>query len=229
MTIAINKCFMLSCGMSTTWSPNSVKVRKPVGSCCVHLRLRATARAGSLRSTRTGFFCRRHYPVARWALIARGTAYSNRFPVPSGCGLPHISARSATTLDFSRPAQRSLAITACRLAASPRATHLSRGLRRLRYLHRRSDSYRLERPSWRARISLADDQHLPRFTAHTSRVPVSLPLTKDAVRKFHFTLNHYRFSSSSWIWLSSGKIALEARTRMGRMKSNASPPDFSLL
>ena len=55
-------------------------------------------------------------PVARWALIAHGTAYSNRFPVPSGGGLPHISARSATTLDFSRPAQRSLAITACRLA-----------------------------------------------------------------------------------------------------------------
>ena len=49
-------------------------------------------------------------PVARWALIARGTAYSNRFPVPSGCGLPHQCARSATTLDFSRPAQRSLAL-----------------------------------------------------------------------------------------------------------------------
>ena len=32
-------------------------------------------------------------PVARWALIARGTAYSNRFPVPSGGGLPHIPAR----------------------------------------------------------------------------------------------------------------------------------------
>ena len=43
-------------------------------------------------------------PVARWALIARGTAYSNRFPVPSGGGLPHHWARSATTLDFSRPA-----------------------------------------------------------------------------------------------------------------------------
>ena len=59
-------------------------------------------------------------PVARWVLIARGTAYSNRFPVPSGGGLPHIPARSATTLDFSRPAQRSLAITACRLAESPK-------------------------------------------------------------------------------------------------------------
>ena len=59
-------------------------------------------------------------PVARWGLIARGTAYSNRFPGPSGGGLPHLPARSATTLDVSRPAQRSLAITACRLAESPK-------------------------------------------------------------------------------------------------------------
>ena len=73
-------------------------------------------------------------PVARWALIARGTAYSNRFPVPSGGGLPHHCARSATTLDFSRPAQRSLAITACRFAESPIATRLSRRLRRFRFL-----------------------------------------------------------------------------------------------
>src|SRR5271168_2905120 len=74
-------------------------------------------------------------PVARWALIARGTAYSNRFPVPSGCGLPHSDARSAHTLVVSRPAQRSLAITACRLAESPIATRLSRRLRRVRFLH----------------------------------------------------------------------------------------------
>ena len=59
-------------------------------------------------------------PVARWVLIARGTAYSNRFPVPSGGGLPHSDARSAHTLVVTRPAQRSLAITACRLAESPK-------------------------------------------------------------------------------------------------------------
>ncbi len=58
-------------------------------------------------------------PVARWALIARGTAYSNRFPVPSGCGLPHPNARLASTLVVSRPARRSLVITACRFAESP--------------------------------------------------------------------------------------------------------------
>jgi hypothetical protein len=50
-------------------------------------------------------------PVARWVLIARGTVYSNRFPfIPSGSGLPHPSARSASTLVVSRPAQRSLAL-----------------------------------------------------------------------------------------------------------------------
>jgi hypothetical protein len=59
-------------------------------------------------------------PVARWISIARGTAYSNRFPVSSGGGLPQTGAGSATTLDFSRPAQRSLAVTACQLAASPK-------------------------------------------------------------------------------------------------------------
>jgi hypothetical protein len=110
-------------------------------------------------------------PVARWALIARGTAYSNRFPVPSGGGLPHILARSATTLDFSRPAQRSLAITACRLAESPKRPVCLERLRRFRYLHRRSDSYRLERPSCRVGIAPTEDQHLTRFTAHEYGVP----------------------------------------------------------
>ena len=50
-------------------------------------------------------------PVARWVLIARGADYSNRFPfIPSDGGLPHLSARSASTLVVSRPAQRSLAL-----------------------------------------------------------------------------------------------------------------------
>ena len=137
-------------------------------------------------------------PVARWALIARGTAYSNRFPVPSGCGLPHLCARSATTLVVSRPAQRSLAITACRLAASPKATHLSRRLRRFRFLHRRSDSYRLERPSCRVRISLAEDQHLTRITAHTKSDPRDDPRDAHrptAGRASHVLLVSWRGSS----------------------------------
>ena len=50
-------------------------------------------------------------PVARWVLIARGADYSNRFPfIPSDSGLPHPSARSASTLVVSRHAQRSLAL-----------------------------------------------------------------------------------------------------------------------
>jgi hypothetical protein len=53
-----------------------------------------------------------------------------------------------------------------------KATHLSRRLRRFRYL-RRSDSYRLERPSCRMGIAPIEDQHL--CTAHTTCVPVSLP------------------------------------------------------
>jgi hypothetical protein len=104
--------------------------------------------------------CRLLYPLSRWALIARGTAHSNLFPVPSDCGLPHLGARSELTFVVSRHAQLTLAITPRRFAASPKATHLSRRLRPLRFLHRRSDSYRLERPRCRARISLAEDQHL---------------------------------------------------------------------
>ena len=97
-------------------------------------------------------------PVARWALIARGTAYSNRFPVPSGCGLPHIHARSATTLDFSRPAQRSLAITACRLAESPKRPICLEGSDGFVSSPRRFDSYRLERP--RCRVGFAPTEDL---------------------------------------------------------------------
>ena len=103
-------------------------------------------------------------PVARWALIARGTAYSNRFPVPSGGGLPHIHARSATTLDFSRPAQRSLAITACRLAESPKRPICLEGSDGFVSSPRRFDSYRLERP--RCRVGFAPTEDLTPCHAH---------------------------------------------------------------
>ena len=59
-----------------------------------------------------------------------------------------------------------------------KATHLSRRLRRFRYLHRRSDSYRLERPSCRVGIAPTEDQHL--FTAHTRSDPKPPPV--DAAR-----------------------------------------------
>src|SRR6516165_8932317 len=79
---------------------------------------------------------------------------------PSGGGLPLTNAGSATTLDVSRPARRSLTL---RPVGSPsrHATRLSRRLRRLCRLHRRSDSYRLERPSCRVGIAPTEDQHLP--------------------------------------------------------------------
>src|SRR5579885_160073 len=87
--------------------------------------------------------CRRHYPG--------GTPGSCRFPrreppFAGGCGLPRYIGGSAPTLDLSRPARRSLAL---RPADSPGRWNgpFSRRLRRFRCLHRRSDSYRLERQS----------------------------------------------------------------------------------
>ena len=58
-------------------------------------------------------------------------------------------------------------VTACRLAKSP-SDPLHRRLRRLCYLHRRSDCYRVERSSSRAGLSPAVDQRL--FTAHCNRL-----------------------------------------------------------
>src|SRR6516165_10112645 len=84
-------------------------------------------------------------------------------PFPSDGGLPRPSARSASTLVVSRPARRSLAL---RPVGSPsrQATRLSRRLRRLCYLHRRSDSYWLERPSCQVGIAPTEDPRLPRRT-----------------------------------------------------------------
>src|SRR3954471_19043981 len=55
-------------------------------------------------------------------------------------------------------------VTACQLAESLNDPFHQR-LRRLRYLHRRSDCYRLERPICRAGVAPAEDLHLA--TAHT--------------------------------------------------------------
>ena len=72
------------------------------------------------------------------------------------------------TLVVSRPARRSLTL---RPVGSPsrHAARLSRRLRRLRHLHRRSDSYRLERPSCRVGIAPTEDHHLT--TAHSRSDP----------------------------------------------------------
>ncbi len=72
-------------------------------------------------------------PLPRW---------NQRVPsldLPADGGLPCNSARSASTLPFSRPAQRSLLVTACTFAKSPLRDPLHRRLQRLCYLHRCSD------------------------------------------------------------------------------------------
>ena len=66
------------------------------------------------------------------------------FIFPSDGGLPRISGGSAPALPFSRPAQRSLLVTACMLAKSLKDP-LHWKLQPLRYLHDRSNCYRLER------------------------------------------------------------------------------------
>ena len=55
-------------------------------------------------------------PVARWVGLLVGRSIPTVPMLASGFGLPHAKARSAHTLDFSRPARRSLALRpACSL------------------------------------------------------------------------------------------------------------------
>ena len=102
-------------------------------------------------------------PVARWVGSLVRRVFQPSPLLASGCGLPRVIAGSASTLVVSRPARRSLAL---RPACSPSRLNdaFSRRLRRLRYLHRRSDSYRLERPSCRVGLAPTEDPDL--FTAH---------------------------------------------------------------
>ena len=59
-----------------------------------------------------------------------------------------------------------------------KATRLSRRLRRFRFLHRRSDSYRLERPSCRVRTCIPLKINTF-FTAHTD--PLETPWTAQSL------------------------------------------------
>src|SRR5271165_1469454 len=108
--------------------------------------------------------CRRHYPGGPLGSDRSWGGLFQPFPfIPSDGGLPDPSPRSASRLVVSRPARRSLTL---RPVGSPsrHATRLSRRLRRFCYLHRRSDNYRLERPSCLVGIATTEDQHLT--TAH---------------------------------------------------------------
>jgi hypothetical protein len=67
------------------------------------------------------------------------------FVIPGNSGLPRYSGGSAPTSPFSRPAQRSLTLRPTR-SPSRLSDPLHHKLRQSRYLHCRSDCYRLERP-----------------------------------------------------------------------------------
>ena len=111
--------------------------------------------------------CRRHYPGGplgldrSWdGLFQPFPCTQRRRPSPYTCKVgDHIGlfeACSTFTGDYGLSARR-----------VAKATRLSRRLRRFRYLHRRSDSYRLERPSCRVGIAPTEDQHL---TVHGAQV-----------------------------------------------------------
>jgi len=114
-------------------------------------------------------------PVARWVLIARGTVYSNRFhSSPAAAAFPFLLQGRRPRWSF----RGLLNVHACYGLSARRvatATRLSRRLRRFCYLHRRSDSYRLERPSCRVGIAPTEDQHLS--TAHNRVRPCKAGLT----------------------------------------------------
>jgi len=92
--------------------------------------------------------CRCHYPGG---IVGSDRSWDGLFhPFPffaNDGGLPRLTGGSAPTLNLSRPAQHSLALRPVD-SQHRRAVHLSRRLRRLCYLRRRSDSFRPERPSW---------------------------------------------------------------------------------
>lgn len=104
-------------------------------------------------SHRGGFPCCIGFPCAdmpsplprrdRWiGSFDEGLSTTSNFT--SDCGLPRYIGGSAPTLNLSRPARCSLALRPAN-SLHRQAAHVSRRLRRLRYLHRRSDSFRLER------------------------------------------------------------------------------------
>ena len=126
------------------YEPLRLPTRPSLSLAGVWLRVPRPHRTGSPVVARMSLHaCRRHYPggtaeSCRSCPIARA-----RLDV-SGGGLPLGEEESASASNLSRPARRSLTFRpACsRDLCDP----LHRRLRRLRYLGRRSDSYRLERP-----------------------------------------------------------------------------------
>jgi hypothetical protein len=110
-------------------------------------------------------------PIPRWDRWV-GSLVSRRIPAglvfASDGGLPQVRDGSAPTTKISGPHREFTRVTAY-LLAGPQDGPLHRRLRRLRYLRRRSDCYRLERPRYRAGFAPAEDPHL--FTAHPDPFP----------------------------------------------------------
>ncbi len=82
----------------------------------------------------------------RWTLSLDALLSPGPWLASSGGGLPRFTAGSAPALFFSRPARRSLALRPVGSQSHLFSDPFHRRLRRFRFLRRRSDCYRLERP-----------------------------------------------------------------------------------
>ena len=105
-------------------------------------------------------------PLPRWVRWADRSWLGLFHPVasfPSDIGLPHMSDGSAPTSSIFEACSAFTHVTACLLATSP-SDVFSRRLRRFCHLHRRSDSYQLERPSCRMGIAPIEEPNLSRRT-----------------------------------------------------------------
>src|SRR5579885_2978001 len=105
-------------------------------------------------------------PIPRWTRWVESLV-GRRLPAghlsPATTAFPRTQMGRRPRPNLSGPHRRFTCVTACLLAGPPSGP-LRRRLRRLRDLRRRSDCYRLERPSCRAGVAPAEDSDL--FTAH---------------------------------------------------------------
>jgi hypothetical protein len=135
--------------------------------------------------------CRRHYPGGPLGSDCSWFGlFQPRPSSPATAAFPMLVQGRRPHWTFRGLLDVHCALSACGGSACcvAKATHLSRRLRRFCHLHRRSDSFWLERPSCHAGLTPAEDQHLD--TAHTSRVPVS-------GHDRRFTLSRSRFQLSA--------------------------------
>ena len=103
-------------------------------------------------------------PVGSLSRIRSWDGLFQPFPFSSAsAAFPKPPKGSAPTSIVSRPHRKFTCVAAC-LFAEPPSGSLHRRFRRFRCLHRRSDCFRLERPSCRAGLAPAEDPCL--FTAH---------------------------------------------------------------